>query len=144
MISLHEVSMDNLVPNAVPGTLPDFARGVGRAARRTTDSFSNFTNRLIEADVATALTSVITNIYVIRTILSLLIIVFGVICSVLYVRYNNRNNVKQQEQLNYVSTLWFGQDQSGLIWLLMKIWLSSAVFLISAPLLFKILEVWRG
>lgn len=142
MISLHEVSMDNLVPNAVPGTLPDFARGVGRAARRTTDSFSNFTNRLIEADVATALTSVITNAYVARAVISILVVAFGLVSSILYVNYTNAGSTQKQAQLQYVNTLWFGQEDKGLIWLLVKIWLSTALFLVGAPLIFKVFEVW--
>lgn len=132
--------MDGAIP--VPSILPDLSK-LGQAARRTSSSFSEFTNRLIEADVATALTSVVTNIYVARFTISLLVIIFGIVTSVLYVKYTNQGNAKKQEQLKYINFLWFGKEDSGLIWLLVKIWLSSAMFLVGAPLIFKVFEVWR-
>lgn len=64
-------------------------------ARRTTDSLSNLAERLIEADMGKALNSSLRNIQIGRTILSLLIIAFGITSSVLYVRFCQQERIKE-------------------------------------------------
>lgn len=128
--------MDNAVPNFT-GSF-DWSK----VARHTTDSFADFSDRLTKANVGTALKSVVMNVYVARFVISLLIIVFGITCSILYVKYNNSGDAKKQSQLAYVSQLWFGKNESGLTWLLCKVWLTTFLFLVGAPLIFKLLEVW--
>ncbi len=121
----------------------EFGKSFSQVARRTTDSLSNLTERLYEADVGTALKSSLTNIYFARTVLSLLIIAFGLVCSILFVKYTNRNDAKKQQQLSYITRLWFGENRSGLVWSLTTVWLGSLLVLLAAPLISKIFQVFR-
>ena len=117
---------------------PGLGEKLGKAALRSSDSFSNFTDRLQKAGVGDALKDLILNLHFARTIISALVVAFGVTCSVLFVRYNNRSDFKKQTQLGYVTQLWFGENKSGLIWTLISVWLSSVLLILGAPLLLKV------
>lgn len=113
------------------------------AFRRTTSSLAEFGDRLTKSNVGEALKSVMFNVYAARFVISMLVIVFGIICSVLYVKYTNQSNAKKQQQLQYIVQLWFGPNSQGLLNLLLRIWIYSLCFLVAAPLIFRLLEIWK-
>lgn len=114
---------------------PEFARSSSR--------LSDFGNRLTQADMGSALHRVLVNTYIARTVISLLVIMFGIVVSVLYVKYSNHNDVKKQTQLAYTSRLWFGDNSGGLLWTLAWIWAGTAAFIVFAPLLMRMWQIWK-